>query len=67
MMVKSESNGSSAEPKTDIKKLIRIRGGHKGAFTKSKLKIDLMLTLSIVNQEQLCEAEDLLASLKKFM
>ena len=63
-MAESESNSSNVEVKADIKKLIRIRGGHKGTFTKSDPKIDLMLSRSIVNEEQLCEAEALLANLK---
>ena len=48
----------------DIKRLIRIRGGHKGAFTKSEPKIDALLNRPISNQDQLCEAEALLSSLK---
>ena len=42
-MAESESNGSSVEPKADLKKLIHSRGGHRGAFTKLDNKIDLLL------------------------
>ena len=63
-VAENETRSSNNEPKGDVKKLIRIRGGHKGAFTKSESKIDLMLSQSIVNEEQLCEAEALLANLK---
>ena len=63
-MAESESNGSSVDPETDLEKLIRICDGHKGAFTKSEPKIDLMLSISTVNEEQLCEAEAILANLK---
>ena len=63
-MAENETSSSNIEPKGDVKKLFRIRGGHKGAFTKSESKIDLMLSQSIVNEEQLCEAEALLANLK---
>ena len=33
-MAKNETSSSIIEPKADVKKLIRIRGGHKGTFTK---------------------------------
>ena len=63
-MAENETSSSNIEPKGDVKKLYRIRGGHKGAFTKSESKIDLMFSQSIVNEEQLCGAEALLANLK---
>ena len=63
-MAENETSSSNIEPEGDVKKLIRIRGGHKGAFNKSESKIDLMLSQSIVNEEQLCEAEAFLATLK---
>ena len=63
-MAENERSSSNIKPKGDVKKLIRIRGGHKGAFTKLESKIDLMLSQSTVNEEQLCEAEALLAILK---
>ena len=62
-MTENETSSSNIEPKGDVKKLIRIRGGHKGIFTKSESKSDLMLSQSIVNEEQLCKAEALLANL----
>ena len=37
-MAENETSSSNIEPKGDVKKLIRIRGGHKGAFTKSELR-----------------------------
>ena len=63
-MAENETSSSNIEPKGDVEKLIRIRGEHKSAFTKSESKIDLLLSQSIVNEEQLCEAEALLANLK---
>ena len=63
-MAENETSSSNIESKGDVKKLIRIRGGHKGAVTKSESKIDLMLSQSIVNEEQRCKAEALLANLK---
>ena len=63
-MAENETNSSNIEPKADVKKLIRIRGGHNGAFTKSKPKIDLMVSQAIVNEEQLCDAEAFQANLK---
>ena len=63
-MSENETSSSNIEPKGVVKKLIRIRGRHKGAFTKSETKIDLMFSQSIVNEEQLCEAEAPLANLK---
>ena len=63
-MAENETSISNIEPKGDVKKLICIRGGHKGAFTKWESKNDLMLSQLIVNEEQLCEAEALLANLK---
>ena len=44
--------------------MIRIRGGHKSAFTKPEPKSDLRLSWSMVDEEQLCEAEVSLAYLK---
>ena len=67
LLAESELNGSGVEPKTDIEKLICIRGWRKGDFTKSELKIDLMLSRSIPIAEQLCEAEALLANLKNLL
>ena len=32
-MAENETGGSNIEPKADVKKLIRIRGGHQGVFT----------------------------------
>ena len=63
-MAENKTSSPNIEPKGDVKKLLCIRGGHKGAFTKSESKIDLMLSQSIVNDEQLCEAEALSANLK---
>ena len=63
-MAENKTSSSNIESKRDVKNLIRIRGGHKGAFTESESKIDLMLSQSIVNEEQHCEAEALLAILR---
>ena len=52
-MAENELSGFKVEPKADVKNLIRIRGRHKGAFTKLEPKIDLMLSQAIVNEEQL--------------
>ena len=43
-MAENSTSSSNIEPKADVKKFIRIRGGHKGAFTKSEPKIDLVLS-----------------------
>ena len=63
-MAENETSSSNIDPKGLVKIIIRIRGGHKDAITKSDSKTDLMLSPSIVNEEQLCEAEALLASIK---
>ena len=64
MKAESKLNGSIEQPETDIKKLIRLRGGHRGVTTKLEQKIDLILSPSTVNEEQLCEAEALFATLE---
>ena len=33
-MAENETSSSNIEPEADVKKLIRIRGGHKGASIK---------------------------------
>ena len=63
-MTENETSSPNIEAKGDVKKLIRFRGGNKAAFTNSDSKIDLKLSQSIANEEQLCEAEALLANLK---
>ena len=50
-MTESRLNCSSVELKIDIKKLIHIRGRHKGALTKSGPKNDLMLSRLIENED----------------
>ena len=49
----------SEEPKQDVKKLIRVRGGHRAAFTRLEF-----LGHPIDDCERLCEAEALLSTLK---
>ena len=51
-------------PKQDVRKLVRIRAAHKGAFTKLEPKVDAMLSRPITDQDRLVEAEGLLATLK---
>ena len=51
-------------PRQDVRKLVRIRAAHKGAFTKLEPKINLTLGRPIVSQDQLFEAEGLLSTLK---
>ena len=35
----------SEEPKQDVKKLIRVRGGHRAAFTRLEKKLDAFFAL----------------------
>ena len=53
-----------SEEARDITKLKRVRGGHKGAFTRLTTKVDNFVRSSIRDDDALCEAEALLASLK---
>ena len=48
----------------DEKKLSRVRGGHKGAFTKLEKKVDDFVTTLIATPNQLVEAEALLKTLQ---
>ena len=45
-------------------RLKRVRGGHRAAFTRLTTKVDQFVTTSITTDDQLCEAEALLSSLK---
>ena len=49
----------------DVKKLIRIGGGHKAAFTKMEMKTDQFIQNPISNDQRICEAEPLLATLNQ--
>ena len=51
-------------PKQVVKKLVRIRAAHKGAFIKLEPKVDVMLSRPITDQDRLVEAEGLLATLQ---
>ena len=48
----------------DEKRLSRVRGAHKGAFTKLDKKVDDFLTTVIATPNQLVEAEALLKTLQ---
>ena len=52
------------EPKQDVKKLIRVRGGHRAAFTRLERILDAFFSHPKDDSERLCEAEALLSSLK---
>ena len=54
----------SEEPKQDVKKLIRVRGGHRAAFTRLERKLDEFFAHPIDDSERLCEAQALLSTLK---
>ena len=54
----------SEEPKQDVKKLIRVRGGHRAPFTRLERKLDEFFAHPIDDSERLCEAEALLSTLK---
>ena len=63
-MAQSELNSSSVEQKRDLKEMIRNHGGHEKAFTNLGNKNGLMLSRSMKNGEQLCEADALSAKSK---
>ena len=48
----------------DVKKLIRVRGAHKGAFTKLEYKIDPFIQSNIGTDDELIQAEALSSNLK---
>ena len=62
MLRRMEATKSSSE--SDIRKLIRVRGGHRGAFTRLQTKVDAFIQQSIDDEEKLCEGEALLAMLQ---
>ena len=44
------------QPVHDVEKLIRIRSGHKAAFTKMEMKIDQFFQNPISNDQRFYEA-----------
>ena len=58
---------TTEEATKDIRKLKRVRGGHKAGFTRLTTRVDDLLRASIEDDEKLCEAEALLTSLNRKM
>ena len=54
----------SEEAKQNVKKLIRVREGHRAAFMRLERKLDKCLGHPIDNCERFCEAEALLSTVK---
>ena len=48
----------------DVRKLVRVRAGHKAAFTKYESRVDDLVAYHAVTSEKLCEAEALLSTLQ---
>lgn len=48
----------------ELKRKVKIRGGHKAAFTRLETKVDDLIRSSIFDEETLCIAEALLSNLK---
>ena len=53
-----------AAEKLDLKQKIKVRGGHKGAFTRLESRLDTLVNIGISNEDQLCEAEVVLSNMK---
>ena len=48
----------------DVRKLVRVRAGHKAAFTKYETRVDDLVADHAVTSEKLCEAEALFSTLQ---
>ena len=48
----------------DVRKFVRVRAGHKAAFTKYENSVDDLVADHAVTSEKLCEAEALLSTLQ---
>ena len=53
-----------AAEKLDLKQKIKVRGGHKRAFTRLENRLDTLVNAGINNEDQLCEAEAVLSNMK---
>ena len=57
-------SSSSVQPATEDRKLTRIRGGHKGAFTRLEQKVDEFTVTAIDSSTKLFQGEALLKTLQ---
>ena len=48
----------------DVRKLVRVKAGHKAAFTKYETRVDNLVAAHAVTSEKLCEAEALFSTLQ---
>ena len=48
----------------DVRKLVPVRAGHKGAFTKYETRVDDLVADHADTREKLCEAEELFSTLQ---
>ena len=48
----------------DVRKLVRVRAGHKAAFTKYETRVDDLVADHAITCEKLCEAEALFSTLQ---
>ena len=53
-----------AAEKLDLKQKNKVRGGHKGAFTRLENRLNTLVNAYINNESQLCEAEAVLSNMK---
>ena len=57
-------SSASVQPATEDRKLTRIRGGHKGAFTRLEQKVDESTVTAIDSSTKLFQGEALLKTLQ---